>query len=217
MGRRLIPILRGVLFVKPSVEGVSARRSRSIQNRAHGLAFILNETVRSIDRSIRIRSLGFKEPQIISRPSDPNPTTLATPTQTVTRLLIWTVDRAIDRPSTTRLHPTITGGAAHQFGAGHRRSRGNNRLSALNLKGRGATRRWGQCEQHDGHLTFNSGAEIPCDDGVRLHGGRDTPMSNSRYYVGLLSKSPTRTTSPGVGELPRSHPEDGICNTPGVT
>lgn len=36
------------------------------------------------------------------------------------------------------------------------------------------------------------------------------PVHNSRRDVGLLFQLPTWTTSPGVGEPPRSHPEDGI-------
>lgn len=41
--------------------------------------------------------------------------------------------------------------------------------------------------------------------------------SNPLRYVGLLSQLPTRTTSPGVGAPPWSHPEDGNLKPPRVT
>jgi hypothetical protein len=122
---------------------------------------------------------------------------------------IGTVDHAIDGPSRTRPPPTGTSGAAHPIAAGHRRSRADYRPGALNSKGIGAIQRWGNANKHEGHFTFNPGAEIPGDDGTRLHGGGTTPVSNSRCDAGLPSQSQTWTPSSDVGIPPRTHPEDG--------
>lgn len=114
----------------------------------------------------------------------------------------------INCPCLTQLSSADSGGAARLTATEPRQSRADYRPSALNSKGKGVVHWWGQSERNEGHLTSDSGAEIPGDDEVRLHDGVVTPTSNSPHNVGLPSQLPTRTTSLGIGVPPRSHPED---------